>query len=190
MTPAKEYINLLPREEKTLAQTVSVWSAAVILFALVWLVLFGLKFRQQWDLQAKLGSLTAQKKTVEEKVAALRTELGLTVAPGTDPEKTALIQNLLKDRVLWSEVFKQFSQIIPRGVWFDSLEGNSVGKAEIKIRGGAFNYLSIADFMLAMEQSTYFEKPQLLYAQKAAVKGHEVIGFEIICGVKKARGGP
>jgi Tfp pilus assembly protein PilN len=189
MKPVNDYINLLPREKKTSSRPISVWSVVIAAFALTWIILFGLKFKQRWDLQARLSSLAAQRNIVEGQVAAIRSELGLTAAPGTNPEKAALIQNLLKERVLWSQVFKQFSQIIPRGLWFDSLEGSSVGRAEIKIRGGAFNYLSIADFMLAMEQSVYFEKPQLLYAQKAVVQGHDVIGFEIICGIKKVRGG-
>ncbi len=188
MKPATDYINLLPREEKKPAQLPGFTSLVIIFFVLVWIVLFGLKLKQRWDLKAKLDSVTVQKKTAEEQVAAIRAQLGITAAPGANPDKAALIQNLLKERVLWSEVFKQFSRIIPRGVWFDSLEGNSVGKAEIKIKGGSFNYVSVSDFMLAMEQSDYFSKPQLLYAQKTVVQGHDVIAFEIVCGIKKSRG--
>jgi hypothetical protein len=73
-------------------------------------------------------------------------------------------------------------------LWFDSLEGTASERAEIRIRGGAFNYLSVAEFMLVMEKSGYFENPQLAYAQKAVVQGQDVIGFEIICGIKRARG--
>ncbi len=187
MMPAADYINLLPRQEKQ-AQRPGFRTIAVAVFVLVWIILFGLKFKQRWDLEAKLGSLTAQKKIVEGQVASIRASLGITDGTGTNPDRASLIQNLLKERVLWSEVFKQFSRIIPRGVWFDSLEGNSVGTAQIKIRGGSFNYTSVADFMLAMEQSGYFAKPQLLYAQKTVVQGREVINFEIVCGIKKARG--
>jgi hypothetical protein len=39
-----------------------------------------------------------------------------------------------------------------------------------------------------MEQSAYFEKPQLSYAQKAVVKGREVVAFEITSGIKRAQG--
>jgi hypothetical protein len=42
--------------------------------------------------------------------------------------------------------------------------------------------------MLAMEKSPYFEKPQLMFVQKAAVKGQETVGFEIVCGIKKTPG--
>ena len=110
------------------------------------------------------------------------------LTPGTSPEKAWLIQSILSERVLWSEVFKQFSLIVPRGLWFDSLEGNSTGKAEMKIRGGAFSYRTVSEFMLAMEKSPYFEKPQLLSAQKVMVQGQETVGFEIVCGVKKPQG--
>ena len=91
-------------------------------------------------------------------------------------------------RVLWSEVFKQFSRIVPGGMWFDNLEGSVAERAEIRIMGGAFNYLSVAEFMLAIEDSAYFDKPQLLYAKRAMVQGQEVIGFEIVCGIVKGQG--
>jgi Tfp pilus assembly protein PilN len=190
MKTVKEYINLLPPKQKKPAKALSPWSIAATLFVLLWLVLFGLKARQWLDLQSRLESLAPQKQVLEQQVAAIRKELGLTAAPGANPEQAALIQSLLKERVLWSEVFRQFSRIIPRGVWFDSLEGSSVGTAEIKIRGGAVNYRLISDFMLAMEQSGYFEKPELLFAQKSSVQGRDIVQFEIHCGVKKSQGVP
>ena len=99
-----------------------------------------------------------------------------------------MIQNILSERVLWSDVFKEFSIIVPKGLWFDSLEGSSVGKAAIRIRGGAFNYRTVSEFMLAMEKSAYFEKPQLIFMQKAIQQSQETVGFEITCGIK-TRGG-
>jgi Tfp pilus assembly protein PilN len=185
----KEYINLLPREAKRAVPAVGAWQIITVLFVLIWLVFFGLQLRQRSDLQARLESLTAKKQVLDQQVAAVRAELGLTGAPGSNPQNAVLIQSLLKERVLWSEVFKQFSRIVPRGLWFDNLEGSTVGRAEIRIRGGSFNYLTIADFMHAMEQSSYFDKPQLLFAQKSVVQGNEIIGFEIICGVTKPREG-
>jgi len=107
------------------------------------------------------------------------------LATQLDQQQAALINSLLQERVLWSEVFKQFSFIVPKGLWFDNLEGNTDGRAEIKIKGGAFNYLSVAEFMLSMEKSAFFEKPQLVYAQKAVVQGQDVIGFEILCIIKR-----
>ncbi len=187
MKTTKEYINLLPPKEKKPAKALSPWLIAGTLFVLLWIVQFGLKAKQWLDLQATLKSLTPQKQVLEQQVAAIRKELGLTAVPGANPEQAALIQSLLKERVLWSEVFQQFSHIIPRGVWFDSLEGSSVGAAEIRIRGGAFNYRPISDFMLAMEQSGYFDKPELLFAQKATIQGRDIVQFEIHCFVKKSQ---
>ncbi len=182
----KEYINLLPREAKRALPAVGAWQIITVLFVLIWLVLFGLQLKQRSDLQTRLGSLTAKKQVLDQQVAAVRKELGLT---GSNPQSAVLIQTLLKERVLWSEVFKQFSRIVPRGLWFDNLEGSTVGKAEIRIRGGSLNYVTIADFMHAMEESSYFDTPQLLFAQKSVVQGNEIIGFEILCGVRKPGGG-
>ena len=190
MKTAKEYINLLPSKEKKPTKTLSPWPVAGTLFILVWLVLFGLKAKQWMDLQGRLESLMPQKRILEQQVVSIRDELGLTTTSGANPEQASLIQSLLKERVLWSDVFQQFSRIIPHGVWFDSLEGSSVGEAEIKIRGGAFNYRLISDFMLAMEQTGYFENPELVFAQKSTVQGRDVVEFEIHCGVKKSEGVP
>jgi Tfp pilus assembly protein PilN len=184
MKTGQEYINLLPPKEKKPAKALSPWLVAGTLFVLVWLVLFGLKARQWMNLQTSLASLMPQKLVLEQQLAAIRAELGLTGSSNANPQQVALIQSLLKERVLWSEVFQQFSHIIPRGVWFDSLEGSSVGQAEIRIRGGAFNYRLISDFMLAMERTGYFVKPELLFAQKSTVQGRDIVGFEIHCGVK------
>ena len=191
MKITKEYINVLPAKVKKPTKALSPWLVTGTLFVLIWLVLFGFKAKQWMELQARLQSLMPQKQILEQQLAAVRAEVGLTSASsGTNGEQVALIQSLLKERVLWSEVFQQFSRIIPRGVWFDSLEGSSAGEAEIKIRGGAYNYRLISDFMLAMEQSGYFEKPELVFAQKSMLQGRDMVGFEIHCGVKKSKGVP
>ncbi len=159
-----------------------------ILFTAVWLALFGWQLKQTLDLRPRLDALTAKRQALQQQLTDLNKELGITVAPGTSPEKASLIQSILSERVLWSEVFKQFSLMVPKGLWFDSLEGSSEGKAQIKIRGGAFTYASVAEFMLAAEKSPNFEKPQLVYAQKTTVQGRDVIAFEIVFGIKKIQG--
>jgi Tfp pilus assembly protein PilN len=119
----------------------------------------------------------------------VRQEPGITAPSGqVNPERAAVILGILGDRVLWSEVFVQFSRIVPKGLWFDNLEGSATGTAEVRIKGGALSYLAIAEFMLSMEKSNYFEKPQLVYAQKAVVQGQEIVGYEIIAAIKRTQG--
>jgi hypothetical protein len=190
MKKPSDYINLLPREEKKASLFLSKGSIILGLFVLAWLVLLGWQGHKLLDLRSRLNSFTIKKNEYRQQLVALYKELGISLPVGMTPEKAWLIQSILSERILWSEVFKQFSLIVPRGMWFDSLEGSSVGKAEIKIRGGALNYLMIAEFMRALGKSPYFEKPQLIFAQKAVVQGQETVGFEIVCGVKKMRGAP
>jgi Tfp pilus assembly protein PilN len=188
MKSAKDYINLLPQEEKKPFSFERWGVLLVLLFILVWLGLFG---RQVWQyrlLKNRITILSAQKQAIQVQADALRRELAVVSPSGMTRDKAALIQDILQERVLWSEVFKQLSRIVPTGLWFDYLEGIADSKAEIKIKGGAFNYISIADFMASMEKSGYFEHPQLAYAQKAVVQGQDIVGFEIICGMKRAQG--
>jgi Tfp pilus assembly protein PilN len=187
MKAVKDYINLLPQEEKKAAPFATWGVLLTLVFLLAWLGMFGWQAKQQVDLQKRLAALTAQKESLRRQGDVLRKELG--IAPGsTALGKAALIQSLLEERVLWSGVFKQFSLIVPKGLWFDSLEGNTAGRAEIKIRGGAFSYSAITEFMVSMEKSGYFDFPQLSYAQKAVTQGQDVVGFEIISGIKKTQG--
>jgi Tfp pilus assembly protein PilN len=187
MPSVKDYINLLPREEKRPSLVMSRGGLLAILFTLVWLGLFGWQMKRQWEADSRLATLLGQRQALQQQANAMIKELGITTA-GSSQERAALVQSLLDDRVLWSEVFKQFSQIVPKGLWFDGLEGTTTGKVEIKIRGGAFTYLSVAEFMGAMDKSGYFTNPHLSYAQKAVVQGQEVVGFEIISGIKKKQG--
>jgi Tfp pilus assembly protein PilN len=188
MKPVKDYINLLPQEVKKPSPFASWGVLLALVFILVWLGLFGQKVRQYRLLQNRSTTLSFQRQALQLQADALHKELGIVSPTGMTRDKAALIQDILQERVLWSEVFKQLSLIVPTGLWFDYLEGIADGKAEIKIKGGAFNYISIADFMVSMEKSGYFIHPQLSYAQKTVVQGQDVVGFEIICGMKKAGG--
>jgi Tfp pilus assembly protein PilN len=190
MKPVKDYINLLPTEEKRPSPFATRGMLLILLFLVVWLGLFGQQMWRYRLLHKRLTALNAQKWSLQQQEDALRKELAAVSPTGMTRDKAALIQDILKERVPWSQVFKQLSIIVPKGLWFDYLEGISDGKAEIKIKGGAFSYLSVADFMLAMEKSKYFQDPQLTYAQKSVIQGQDVVGFEIICGMKREQGAP
>lgn len=182
----KDYINLLPREEKRPGaardRTAVIVAALVVI---VWVGVYGSQVLQARDLKKRLAHVTDTKEGLLKEFRALHQELGLSMPAGVSREKAALIGSLLGERVLWSEVFREFSRIVPKGLWFDSLEGSAGQRAEIRIKGGAHTYLPVAEFMLAIEKSDYFDKPELLYAQKVSVQGRDMIGFEIICGIRK-----
>ncbi len=187
MKRVKDYINLLPREDKKAADPGGTTKILLVIFALAWGGAFGWQGKLAWDLKGQMTSIAWKKQALLQQLDAMYKELGITapVGAGMAQQRSALIYSLLGERVLWSEVFKQFSRMVPKGLWFDNLEGSTTGRAVIKIKGGAYNYLSVAEFMLAMEKSNFFERPQLLYAQKGIVQGQDVIGFEITCGIKK-----
>jgi Tfp pilus assembly protein PilN len=187
MPSPKDYINLLPHEEQKASLVMSRLGLLAILFTLVWFGLFGWQVKRQWEVDRRLATLLGERQALQQQANVVLKELGIATA-GSSPERAALVQSLLDDRVLWSEVFKQFSQIVPKGLWFDGLEGNTTGKVEIRIRGSAFTYLAVAEFMSAMDKSGYFTNPHLSYAQKAVVQGQEVVGFEIVSGIKKKQG--
>ena len=180
MGTVKDYINLLPREEE---KPFPVMATAIALFMLAWLAIFGLQLKRAWELRKEQSSLSAKKQILQRDFAGLQKELGPTVF-GMIQEKD-IIHTLLVERVLWSEAFKHFSLIVPAGVWFDSLEGNSSGKTKIKITGGALNYVTLGQFMAALESSGYFMNPQLRYVRRTTLKGRDTVSYEITCETKK-----
>lgn len=189
MKPTKDYINLLPQEKKKPSLFATKGFLLVLLFILVWLGVLGQQAWQYWTLLDRLATQDAQKQGLQQQADLLRKELAVVSPTGMTKDKAALIQDILKERVQWSAVFKHLSILVPEGLWFDYLEGIADGKAEIKVKGGAFNYFSISDLMLSMERSEYFVDPQLSYAQKVVVQGQDVVGFEIICGMNKEQEG-
>lgn len=189
MKPLKDYINLLPQEKKKPSLFATRGFLLVLAFILVWLGLLGQQAWQYRTLLGRLSALDAQKQGLQQQADFLRQELAVVSPTGMTKDKAALIQDILKERVQWSAVFKHLSVLVPEGLWFDYLEGIADGKAEIKVKGGAFNYFSISDLMLSMERSGYFVNPQLSYAQKVVIQGRDVVGFEIICGMNKEQEG-
>ena len=143
MPSIKDYINLLPPEANKPSLVMGRGGLVVMLFTLVWLGLFGSQVKRHYEVDDRLATLVGQRQALQQQASVMLKESGLTTA-GSSPERAVLIQSLLDERVLWSEVFKQFSQIVPRGLWFDGLEGNTTGKVEIRIRGGALTYLAVA----------------------------------------------
>ncbi len=183
MKPYDDYINLLPRMPKRGLDRGTLWLAAGALFFVAWSAFFGTALLTRGALHSQLAALTVQREGLKRQADAIRAEIGLSIAPGASLEKVALIQTLLSQRVQWSQVFYQFSRIVPAGLWFDSLEGTADGTPQIRIRGGAYDYTTITSFLMAMAQSGYFDKPQLLGAQQAVMNGREVVDFDIVCGV-------
>jgi Tfp pilus assembly protein PilN len=187
MKVIKDYINLLPQDETNSSPSASRGILLIILVSLLLLGVFGWQVKQLGVLKGRLATLTTQKQALQQQGDAIRKTLG--ISPGTmGLGKAALIKNLLRERVVWSKVFKELSLIVPKGLWFDSLEGVGGDKAEMKIKGGAFTYTAVSEFMVSMQKTGYFEAPQLSYAQKVVVRGKDVVGFEIICGMTKTQG--
>jgi Tfp pilus assembly protein PilN len=182
---ANDYINLLPHEEKPFGR-INAWSLTAALFAVAWLTVFGVKFAQRRELKADLVALDGRKQEVKRQLTGLQKELGLELQSGMSPGKASLIRSLLGERVPWSQVFRQFSRTVPRGMWFDSLEGRAGENPEVRIRGAALAYGVLDEFMRALGASQYFEQPELSFAQKTVVQGREAVSFELVCRIRKA----
>jgi Tfp pilus assembly protein PilN len=189
MSMTKDYINLLPKRKKQRLPRPGRWTALALLFILAWSVALGVQGREHYRFRSKMASLDKTKQARLQELNLLYKELGIIGSEEMSRETSAIITSLMSERVLWSRVFREFSRIVPQGLWFDSVEGTAAERAEIKIRGAAFSYLTISEFLRSMEATGFFRSPQLLYAQKAVQQGQDVIGFEMLCTVQKGGSG-
>jgi Tfp pilus assembly protein PilN len=189
MSMTKDYINLLPKRKKQRLPRAGRWTLSALLFVLAWSLVLGVEGIELYRFRSKAAALETTKQARLQELNLLYKELGIIGSEEMSRETSAIITSLMSERVLWSRVFREFSRIVPQGLWFDSVEGTAAERAEIKIRGAAFSYLTISEFLRSMETTGFFRSPQLMFAQKAVHQGHDVIAFEILCIVQKGGSG-
>lgn len=160
-----------------------------------------------WDLwrvrilEAQIQQLAIQRQRLQQEMAAYMSDIqSVTQVQGAGPptvdQQLAAVNHLLKSRVVWSDVLREVSLIVPEGVYLTRLEttessapGGSGGKAPgplshkegkgIRFVGFAPSHTPITSFMEAMERSPYFTDVALIYAQKGSEVGASRVGFEL-----------
>lgn len=101
-------------------------------------------------------------------------------------KRIAIIDELINSNILWSDVLREISVLMPDNVLLNDLSStdkNDKNKETItlKFRGEASNNISVANFIFAIEQSALFENAELGYTQKSYSNDTEIVKFEILC---------
>lgn len=171
---AVDRINLIPPEElrhgtgQGLGAQAAVFAAA----AAVVLLLVVLSVIQQVQLKNKtetLAKVTVEHESLMRTIASQSNE-----AANLDRASQQLVaaRQFLKDRSTWTDLFKELSLLVPRGVWLTQLS-NSVkdGQFRIMLSGEAPSQQLVAELLGALESSFYFKYSTLQYSEK-------IVGYE------------
>jgi len=183
----------------------------ILLLASAW------EFLNARALSQQLSQLTVQRDALTNEFSRLTSEIMSfqqqeTVERQGSEKKLATVKGLLKDRVLWSEVFREVSFVVPPGVWLTSIEtvepGSSVagggssgvpaGQAgsrptpiaegkQVKFIGFAKSDAAMTQFIAALERSEHFMEIALVYSQRGTEPDSQQVNFEITGNLRTAR---
>jgi Tfp pilus assembly protein PilN len=117
-------------------------------------------------------------------------------------KKAEAVKGLLKGRVLWSDVFREVSFVVPPGVWLTSIAtlepGASDGSGKppeqqspqgmenkhVRFIGFAKSNSAMTQFIAALERSEHFTEVALVYAQRGAEPDVQQVSFEIATNLR------
>ena len=197
----KSHINLIASETLYEGKVFPFKKAApLILVASVVLVFAFLSVWYLWQertLRAEIGRLEVQRGKVQQEMARIngkitRVTYRTQASQDTVEQQLAAIKELRKKRILWSDMVREISFIVPQRVWltrvesFDSKQdGFTVSRTGKSVRfiGFARSQEAVNFFLSALERSPRYEGVSLVYAQKRAEKDRERVDFELTVGL-------
>jgi Tfp pilus assembly protein PilN len=194
----KQQVNLIAKELLFPEQVVS-WKPIGIHLVLV-LYLGAIVGWYLWEqrnaktLEEQIQQLTLDRQRLQQEMQVLTGEMGTaTQMQNAEPplivRQLERVQGLYKSRILWSDVLRRVSILVPTGVYFTRVETSEDKGVEtssnrprkgIHFVGFARSLALITYFMAEMEESDYFTDVQLVYAKKDSDPSVSRIGFELV----------
>ena len=194
----RQHINLMAKGILSQEETFSIKPMAIPLLMVVGVVgVIGgtlLELRTSQVLEKELQSLTVNHQQLQNDIAILNNEIS--AQEGTKQDQLPVIQQRLKQveallhsRVLWSEVLRQISLLVPKGIYltkFETTEGRIPGQVSnpdakgLRFVGSARSHDQIAFFIAALEQSRRFTDVFLVYAERNSDLSRPGVGFELV----------
>ncbi|MFQ5580854.1 MAG: PilN domain-containing protein [Nitrospiria bacterium] len=162
------HINLLQPEFLEVGGEVSAKKGFLSLIIVVMvLVLFGYYFQDQKrgeELRAEVETLRRERDQLLRRVEAV-SPMGkpevTRVSPRLDPVR---INRILKERVSWSRILKEFSFIIPKGIWITEMK-NTDGEG-VRISGFSQSHNKVTEMISSMETSRFFKDVNLEFSRR------------------------
>ena len=205
-------INLLPKEYLKRSFDFSLGKTGVYVIAGavgVVLMLIGVTIYQLHQLE----TLDSNIERARERAAMLQKDIQLVEALEDVKQKItrrmAAVEKLDRNRSVWVRILEDLSADIPEFVWLHRLDEVTQGSTAVKdttkaavvsdqvkqaeLEGHAFTLNSVANFMINLMRSDYFDNVELVSTNEVELEGHKAYNFLVKCDMhllsdKEARG--
>ena len=149
-------------------------------------------------LKKEVRDLTVQRDKTQQELARLNGEVGrLTketqAGQEVSAQQLAAMKDLLKNRVLWSDIVREVSFLVPDGVWLTRVEAAdsksgallpSSTESGLRFVGVAQSQSAVNRFISALERSPSYGYVSLVYAQKGNGEGVQGMSFELTASLR------
>ena len=103
-------------------------------------------------------------------------------------EVLGTLQKVLNRKNYWSEIFKELSILIPRGIWLTNF-ANSSTNDQLVLKGESGSQDLIADFLKTLETSHHFSGARMIFSERQNEVQPTRYQFEFVIPVKASDGG-
>ncbi|HTN44363.1 MAG TPA: PilN domain-containing protein [Nitrospiria bacterium] len=144
-------------------------------------------------LKKDVRDLTVQRDKTQLELTRLNEEVGglakeTQAGQEITAQQLAAMKDLLKNRILWSNVLRETSYLVPEGVWLTRMESTdpksgglmpvSATENGLRFVGVAQSQAAINRFISALERSPHYGYVALVYAEKGSA-GAQGMNFEL-----------
>jgi Tfp pilus assembly protein PilN len=210
----KQHINLfvadLFSEPGVIPPRVQAQYLSIPFLILLFLGLYGWKATQASALNNEISALLASKAQLSQEIDAISKQIADVMkqerrALEAHLARTKRLQELEAKRVLWSQVFREISVLVPEGVVLSAVS-NEPGEAPpapasgtpapghasdrqtahrtLHVKGVAVSHEAVTGFLSALERSDVFIHPHLSHAQRSGSAEKLGVAFEIVGKLK------
>jgi len=181
-------IDLLPKEERVRRRAVAVPTPKVkVPFragALVWVIVtlvvaFLMVFfyaKQKMEMNRLNSEVAKMRAELTELAREVEIVNELTQRQAEMERWLAVIEELNKNRFLRAHLLDELASLLPDYSWLSSLTESDLA---VTIEGRAFSNLIVADLMLRLMASPYFQNVDLSLVKRGTVEEHDVMDFKL-----------
>ncbi len=211
----KQHINLLVAdlfsEPGVIPPRVQAQYLSIPFLMLLFLGLYGWKATQASVLNNEISGLLAAKAQLSQEIDAISKQITDVMeqerrAIEAQLARTKRLQELEAKRVLWSQVFREISVLVPEGVVLSAVSNEpgepapaapaaggpapappsdrQTAHRTLHVKGVAVSHEAVTGFLSAIERSDLFIHPHLSHAQRGGSAEKPSVAFEIIGKLK------
>lgn len=181
-------INLIPEKLKKAKQMQLYYVYAGVVVALIMAVALGVLWMQQQkisEIDRKIADIDAKSQALQDKIAMVRQFKAM---EETYNKKKELIQKLLRDQSLWTEILDSVGGMLPPDMWLTGLEELKAKDdgVQVQVDGFAFSRSVIADFVKNIERSGTGSEVKIVEMLEEKKKSVDTVRFKLTFMYKMA----